>query len=287
MSYGTALRDEVRSPGTTPLIGIYDMYSASVVARHYDGFFVSGFGFAASHYGLPDIGFIAWPDMVAFVERLRLAFPSHHLLVDIDDGYVDPEVACHVVQRLERIGASGVILEDQKRPRRCGHADGKQVLPLEEYLEKLNLVLESRRDLVVVARTDATEESDILRRAEALAETDADVVLVDGVRSVEWIKRIRKVVGDKPLLFNQIAGGKSPRLSLSELTDLECQVAIYSTPCLFAAHAAIDSALTDLKQSDGRLPEFVPAEGIGVQRSTELLEKNISRHHPVHEPAVV
>ncbi|GAA2457276.1 oxaloacetate decarboxylase [Streptomyces pulveraceus] len=287
MRYGTALREEVRSPGTTPLIGIYDMYSASVVARHYDGFFVSGFGFAASHYGLPDIGFIAWPDMVAFVERLRLAFPSHHLLVDIDDGYVDPEVACHVVQRLERIGASGIILEDQKRPRRCGHADGKQVLPLEEYLEKLNLVLESRRDLVVVARTDATEESDILRRAEALAETDADVVLVDGVRSVEWIKRIRRVVGDKPLLFNQIAGGKSPRLSLSELADLECQVAIYSTPCLFAAHAAIDSALTDLKQSDGRLPEFVPAEGIGVQRSTELLEKNISRHHPAPEPMAV
>ncbi|MEU6922146.1 MULTISPECIES: isocitrate lyase/PEP mutase family protein [unclassified Streptomyces] len=287
MRYGTALREEVRSPGTTPLIGIYDMYSASVVARHYDGFFVSGFGFAASHYGLPDIGFIAWPDMVAFVERLRLAFPSHHLLVDIDDGYVDPEVACHVVQRLERIGASGIILEDQKRPRRCGHADGKQVLPLEEYLEKLNLVLESRRDLVVVARTDATEESDILRRAQALAETDADVVLVDGVRSVEWIKRIRRVVGDKPLLFNQIAGGKSPRLSLSELADLECQVAIYSTPCLFAAHAAIDSALTDLRQSDGRLPEFVPAEGIGVQRSTELLEKNISRHHPAPEPVAV
>ncbi|MFE6668398.1 oxaloacetate decarboxylase [Streptomyces sp. NPDC057697] len=287
MRYGTALREEVRSPGTTPLIGIYDMYSASVVARHYDGFFVSGFGFAASHYGLPDIGFIAWPDMVAFVERLRLAFPTHHLLVDIDDGYVDPEVACHVVQRLERIGASGVILEDQKRPRRCGHADGKQVLPLEEYLEKLNLVLESRQDLVVVARTDATEEADILRRAEALAETDADVVLVDGVRSVEWIKRIRRVVGDKPLLFNQIAGGKSPRLSLSELTDLDCQVAIYSTPCLFAAHAAIDSALTDLKQSDGRLPEFVPAEGIGVQRSTELLEKNISRHHPAPEPVTV
>ncbi|GGV89437.1 carboxyvinyl-carboxyphosphonate phosphorylmutase [Streptomyces gelaticus] len=287
MRYGTALREEIRSPGTTPLIGIYDMYSASVVARHYDGFFVSGFGFAASHYGLPDIGFIAWPDMVAFVERLRPAFPAHHLLVDIDDGYVDPEVACHVVQRLERIGASGVILEDQKRPRRCGHADGKQVLPLEEYLEKLDLVLESRRDLVVVARTDATEEADILRRAEALAETEADVVLVDGVRSVEWIKRIRKVVGDKPLLFNQIAGGKSPRLSLSELTDLECQVAIYSTPCLFAAHAAIDSALTDLKVSDGRLPEFVPSEGIGVQRSTELLEKNISRHHPAPEPVAV
>ncbi|MFD9816483.1 oxaloacetate decarboxylase [Streptomyces sp. NPDC059080] len=285
MTYGSALRDEIRSPGTTPLIGVYDMYSASIAATRYNGFFVSGFGFAASHYGLPDIGFIAWPDMVAFVERLRLAFPSHHLLVDIDDGYVDPEVACHVVQRLERGGASGVILEDQMRPRRCGHADGKLVLPLDTYLEKLNLVLESRQDMLVVARTDATEESDILRRAEALAGTGADVVLVDGVRSVEWIRRIRKVIGDKPLLFNQIAGGKSPRLSLSELTDLDCQVAIYSTPCLFAAHTAIDAALESIQNSDGRLPEFAGSGAIGVQGSTELLEKNISRHHPARRTA--
>ncbi|GGO97048.1 isocitrate lyase/PEP mutase family protein [Wenjunlia tyrosinilytica] len=279
MRHGSILREEILAPGTSPLIGIYDMYSASIAARHYNGFFVSGFGFAASHYGLPDIGFIAWPDMVGFVERLRLAFPTHHLLVDIDDGYVDPEVACHVVQRLERIGASGVILEDQKRPRRCGHADGKQVLPLEEYLDKLEMVLKSRRDLVVVARTDATEDEDILRRAAALAETDADVVLVDGVRSVEWIHRIRRVLGGKPLLFNQIAGGKSPRLSLTELAELGVDVAIYSTPCLFAAHTAIDSALIELKSSDGRLPDTRAGGTIGVKGSTELLEKNLSRHH--------
>ncbi|MFD3698395.1 oxaloacetate decarboxylase [Streptomyces sp. NPDC058646] len=279
MTYGNKLRKQIAEPGTTPLIGVYDMYSASVTAGHYDGMFVSGFGFAASHYGLPDIGFIAWPDMMAFVQRLRGAFPRHHLLVDIDDGYVDPEVACHVVEGLERIGASGVILEDQKRPRRCGHADGKLVLPLDEYLEKLDMVLATRKDLVVVARTDATEEDDILRRAEALAGTDADVVLVDGVRSVEWIRRIREVVGSKPLLFNQIAGGKSPRLSLSELSDLGIDVAIYSTPCLFAAHQAMDTALTELQLADGRLPATDGADGIGIGESTRLLAKNIARHH--------
>ncbi|MBT2472146.1 isocitrate lyase/PEP mutase family protein [Streptomyces sp. ISL-66] len=279
MSYGNTLREEIVQPGTTPLIGVYDMYSASVAAGHYDGMFVSGFGFAASYYGLPDIGFIAWPDMMAFVQRLRGAFPRHHLLVDIDDGYVDAEVACHVVEGLERIGASGVILEDQKRPRRCGHADGKQVLPLEEYLEKLDMVLATRKDLVVVARTDATEEADILRRAEALAATDADVVLIDGVRSVEWIERIRAVVGGKPLLFNQIAGGKSPRLSLSELTDLGIDVAIYSTPCLFAAHRAIDTALAELRLADGRLPAAEDGQEIGVTESTRLVAKNIARHH--------
>ena len=279
MGYGDAFRDEVHNDNITPLIGIFDMYSASLAAQHYGGMFVSGFGFAASYYGLPDIGFIAWPDMVSFVQRLRLAFPQQHLLVDIDDGYVDPEVACHVVEHLERIGASGVILEDQKRPRRCGHVNGKQILPIEEYLEKLNLVLETRSELVVVARTDATEESEILRRAEILAASDADVLLVDGVRSVEWIRKVRGVVGGKPLLFNQIAGGLSPRLSLTELEELGVNVAIYSTPCLFAAHSAMANALTELRANDGRLGE-VKTDNVGVAASIALLERNLSRHHP-------
>lgn len=268
----------MRAESITPLIGVFDMFSASVAARHYDGLFVSGFGFAASHYGLPDIGFIAWPDMVSFVQRLRLAFPRHHLLVDIDDGYVDPEVACHVIEHLEGIGASGVIIEDQQRPRRCGHVDGKQILPLGEYLEKLQMVLETRRDLVVVARTDATEEGEIVRRAEALAATDADVVLVDGVRSAEWIRKVRAVTGGKPLLFNQIAGGRSPRFSLSDLEELGVSVAIYSTPCLFAAQSAMDQALARLIDDDGRLPA-VREGAVGVAGCLELLERNISRHH--------
>ncbi|RFS82165.1 carboxyvinyl-carboxyphosphonate phosphorylmutase [Actinomadura spongiicola] len=279
MEYGAELRREVLSDGVTPLIGVFDMFSASVAAKHYDGLFVSGFGFAASHYGLPDIGFIAWPDMVAFVQRLRLAFPGTHLLVDIDDGYGDPEVACHVVEHLEMIGASGVILEDQQRPRRCGHVDGKRILPLDEYLTKLDMVLKTRRDLVVVARTDATDEEEVLLRAKALAHTDADVVLIDGVRSVEWIRRVREVIGDKPLLFNQIAGGKSPRLSLPELAELGVNVAIYSTPCLFAAQTAMDEAMLRLKRDDGRLPEMAPG-AVGVKESLALLERNISRHHP-------
>jgi 2-methylisocitrate lyase-like PEP mutase family enzyme len=286
MRAGEKLRVDVRSSQVTPLIGVFDMFSASLTAQHYDGMFVSGFGFAASYYGLPDIGFIAWPDMVNFVQRLRVAFPHQHLLVDIDDGYVDPEVACHVVEHLERIGASGVILEDQKRPRRCGHVDGKQILPLQEYLEKLNLVLQTRGELLVVARTDATEESEILRRAEALAATDADMLLVDGVRSVDWIRKIRGVIGAKPLLFNQIAGGKSPRLSLTELEDLGVNATIYSTPCLFAAQTAIDNALLELRANDGRLPD-VKEGAVDVAASIALLERNISRHHKTRETVEV
>ena len=274
-SAGDRLRRDITTDSVTPLIGVHDMFSASVAARHYDGLFVSGFGFAASHYGLPDIGFIAWPDMVGFVQRLRLAFPRHHLLVDIDDGYADPEVACHVVGHLEAIGASGVVIEDQERPRRCGHVDGKRILPLGEYLEKLRLVLETRDELVVVARTDATEESEIMRRAEALAATDADVILVDGVRSAASLRKIQSVAGAKPLLFNQIAGGRSPRFSLGDLAELGVRMAIYSTPCLFAAQRAMEEAMTRLKRDDGRLEEG----SVGVADCLELLERNVSRHH--------
>src|ERR1700686_1684704 len=109
-------RQVIASGDTMPFIGVYDAFSASVAARYFPGLFVSGFGFAASYYGLPDIGFIAWPDILAFAQRLRTILPSHHLLVDIDDGYCDTEIACHVVSSLESLGAFGVILEDQKRP---------------------------------------------------------------------------------------------------------------------------------------------------------------------------
>ncbi|MFC6092717.1 isocitrate lyase/PEP mutase family protein [Saccharothrix lopnurensis] len=280
--YGEALRRAVASNRVTPVIGVFDMLSASVAARHYDALFVSGFGLAASHYGLPDLGFIAWPDVVSFVQRLRLVFPRHHLLVDIDDGYVDPEVACHVVRSLEQVGASGVVLEDQRRPRRCGHVGGKQVLPLPEYLEKLGRVLDTRTDLFVVARTDATEEPEMLRRAAALAGTDADAVLVDGVPSVEVIRGVREAAGATPVVFNQIAGGRSPRLDLADLAGLGVDVAIYSTPCLFAAHAAIDDALVELKRRDGALP----GGPVGVAESQALLARNTGdREVPVPRAA--
>ena len=163
-SPGNRMRAAVRQGQIKPFIGVYDVFSAALAGRHYDALFLSGFGFAASFYGLPDIGFITWSDMVSYVQRVRTVLPAHHLLVDIDDGYTDPDVACHVVSVLEASGASGVVLEDQKRPRRCGHFDGKQIMDLDEYLAKLRQVLATRRDLFVIARTDSSDPADIERR---------------------------------------------------------------------------------------------------------------------------
>ncbi len=271
------IEETIAAGGTVPFSGVYDAFSASIAARHSRGLFVSGFGFAASYYGLPDIGFIAWPDIVAFVQRLRAILPAHHLLVDIDDGYCDAEVACHVVSALESLGAFGVVLEDQKRPRRCGHYNGKQLLELDEYLGKLRRVLRARRDLFVVARTDSSDPADVRRRVVAFAEAGADAVLVDGLRDLRLIRELRDLAG-LPFVFNQIAGGKSPPCSLSELRDLGAPLVIYSTPCLFAAQEAIERALRDLHAADGYLPAPGPG-AVGVKDCTAVLNGNLRAGH--------
>jgi len=272
LSPGKRLREALGSRDILPFMGIYDVFSASLAGRHFDALFVSGFGFAASHYGLPDIGFITWSDIVAFVQRVRTVLPAHHILVDIDDGYCDPEVACHVVSLLETLGASGIILEDQKRPRRCGHFEGKQIMELEEYLNKLRKVLATRRDLFVVARTDSSDLQDIACRVQAFAEAGADAVLIDGLKNLATVRQLR-ALADRPLCFNQIAGGKSPSCTLSELRDVGVSLVIYSTPCLFPAQSAIEDAMNAIKTSDGSLA----GSRVGVQDCTKILSDNLAR----------
>ena len=272
LSPGQRMREAVRQGDITPFIGVYDVFSAGLAGKHFDALFISGFGFAASFYGLPDIGFITWSDIVAYVQRIRTVLPQHHLLVDIDDGYCDPEVACHVASVLEASGASGVVLEDQKRPRRCGHFEGKQIMELDEYLAKLRQVLSTRRDLFVIARTDSSDLADIERRVLAFADAGADAILVDGLKSLDTVRHLSAKV-KIPFCFNQIAGGKSPPCSLSELRQAGARVAIYSTPCLFAVQEAIEKSLVRLVKVDGSLAD----SPIGVKDCTRILNENLSR----------
>lgn len=274
VSKGTLLRESLKHGNAVPFIGVYDVFSASLAAETHPALFISGFGFSASHYGLPDAGFIAWSDLLDFVRRVIAVVPSHPVLVDIDDGYCDTAVACHVVKSLEHMGAAGVVLEDQARPRKCGHLDGKQILPLEEYLEKLRAVLACRNELFVVARTDAVEEADIKRRVVAFREAGADAVLADGIRSLDLLREIRGLV-DCPVAFNQIAGGKSPACRLGELAEHGASLIIYSTPCLFAAQSAVRRALAELVAADGSLAAAI-AQGQTLGACNEILNRNLS-----------
>lgn len=235
-----------------PFIGVYDAFSASIAGRSFDSVFLSGFGLAASQFGLPDVGFVTWQGMLDFAQRVRAVLPDHFILVDIDDGYGDKAVAAHMVQRLSAVGVSGVVLEDQKRPRSCGHLNGKQLLEVDDYCDKLAEVMRVRDDLLVVARTDASQPAEILSRAVAFAEVGADAILADGIDDLELVRELADTV-KKPVVYNMIAGGKSPDCTLSDLRNAGVSLAIYSTPCLFAAQGAIHESLSQLVDSGGRL----------------------------------
>lgn len=251
----TSLLSNIQNGEPTPFIGIYDTFSASLAAEKYSCMFVSGYGFAASYYGMPDIGFIAWTDLLNFVQRLRFAVPHTHLLVDIDDGYCDTEVARHVALQMEQMGVFGVVLEDQKRPRRCGHVGGKQILPLPEYLDKLKAVLATTKDLFVVARTDTCDPEDVLERVAAFSEAGAHAVLADGLKDLNMITKIKEVA-NCPVAFNQMSGGKSPNCNWTELKQHGASIIIYSTPCLFSAQGAIRKSLQTLMDSNGSLEQL-------------------------------
>ena len=251
---GVRLRQRLAEGRILPAIGVYDIFSATLAAQHAEAVFCSGYGFSASFYGLPDEGFITWTDMLHYVERMRTVLPDTHIVVDIDDGYGDAAVAANVVRRLEAAGASAVIFEDQKRPKKCGHLPGKEIAPLDDYLQRLKAVLDARTDLVVVARTDAEEFEEGLRRARAFTEAGADAVMVEGLVRPEQVIAVDQAVAKGAYVtVNLLQGGKTPPVTLTELSRLGANLVIYSTPCLFAAHEAIDDALRRLTAADGKL----------------------------------
>jgi len=277
-SFGENLRIHLRETESKPIpfIGVYDSFSSSISGKYADCLWLSGFGFSASFYGLPDIGFISWSDIVPYVQRIRTILPKHHILVDIDDGYCDIEVAAHVCLLLENSGASGIVLEDQKRPRSCGHFDGtKEIMDLDDFLIKLKKVLSVRKSkLFVIARTDSSEPEDIKRRLKAFSDAGADGLLVDGIKDLNFLKELvnwNREYKNLPFAFNQIAGGKTPPISLTQLQEIGLKIIIYSTPCLFAVQSALEGTMKYLKENDGTLPK----DSISVKECTAVLNENL------------
>jgi 2-methylisocitrate lyase-like PEP mutase family enzyme len=279
MGFGRQFEKRVYGGSILPLVGIYDVFSARLAARQFDGVFCSGFGYSASAYGLPDVGYLTWRDTCDFGMRIRHILPKTHILMDVDDGFGDENIASTLIRNLETIGVSAVMLEDQKRPRRCGHYEGKQILPPEEYAVKLKRVLSERNDIFVIARTDATEETDARRRAAYYAELGADGIMMEAIKDLGVIHDISRQVSC-PIMVNQIHGGKSPNWSLDELEDAGVSIVIYSTPCLFSAQYAIENYLTSL-----RLSQRLPDEGsVKISECTDLLNGLAG---PVAAPAQV
>ena len=249
------LASKLRTPGAfIAAPGIYDMVSARVADRfEFDCLYMTGFGVVASAYGVPDAGIATYTDMVAVVERIcdNITKP---VICDGDTGYGGLLNVRHTVRGYERAGASGIQLEDQEFPKKCGHTLGRRVIPMADMVGKIRVAADAREDanFLIVARTDARTTlglEEALRRAEAYARAGADVLFVESPESEDEMaltcKRLKESCG-KPLLINCVESGRTPVLPRARLRELGFGLAIDPATGLMAAVHALQKTYASL-----------------------------------------
>ena len=228
------LRERLKAPRILPTPGVYDALSALLAEQAgFEAVYLSGASLAHTRLGRPDIGLVTASEVENTLANIRerIALP---VIVDADTGYGNALNVMRTVKSLERAGASAIQLEDQTTPKRCGHLDGKSVIPAVEMVGKLRAALDARSspETLIIARTDVAAVEGFgaaLERAERYLEAGADVLFVEAPRSVEDMKAATaRFKGRAPLLANMVEGGKTPILPAAELEALGFAIVIFA-----------------------------------------------------------
>ena len=247
------LRNMLKSKKPLVIPGVYDALGAKITQKvGFEAMFQTGYGTSATLFGMPDYGFIGATETVDNARRICRAV-SVPVIVDSDTGYGNALSVWKLVKELESAGAAGIFLEDQRWPKRCGHMQGKEVIPQEEYTEKLSAALDAResKDFIIVARTDAraTEGLDAaIERGKQNKKTGANAVFVEAPRSLEEMKKIGKEI-NAPLVANMIEGGATPLSSAETLNKMGFKIILYPLSVLYANTFATMNILKELKKS--------------------------------------
>lgn len=234
--------------------GAYDAWSARMVeAAGFPAVYVTGYGVSASVLGAPDIGLISFAEMVTAVRNVCAA-TSVPVIADADNGYGGALNVVRTVREYEAAGAAAIQLEDQVMPKRCGHMEGKQLIPRDEMVAKIRAAVYARRnsDTVIIARTDAIAVNgydDAIDRAVAYREAGADVIFVEALRTREQIENAAQLVG-APLMANMVEHGKTPLDTAENLYRMGFRIAIYPVVLLYSATRAMQDVLATLKERE-------------------------------------
>ena len=247
------LKSMLKSKKPLVIPGVYDALGAKIAQKvGFDAMFQTGYGTSASLFGMPDYGFIGATETVDNARRICRAVQVP-VIVDSDTGYGNALSVWKLVKELESAGASGIFLEDQQWPKRCGHMQGKEVVSQEEYTEKLSAAIDARenKDFIIVARTDARATKGLdeaIERGKQNKKTGADVVFVEAPRSIDEMKKIGKEI-NAPLVANMIEGGATPLSSAESLSKMGFNIILYPLSVLYANTFATMNILTELKKS--------------------------------------
>jgi 2-methylisocitrate lyase-like PEP mutase family enzyme len=228
--------------------------------------YMTGAGTSAT-LGYPDYGLLTMTEMVSNASRIVKA-TGIPLISDADTGYGNELNVFRTVQEFEHAGVAAIHIEDQVFPKRCGHLDNKELIPLEDFLAKIRAAVDARRspDFCIIARTDARAVSglnDAVERANAALANGADIAFIEAPQSVEEMQAIPRLVKG-PCLLNMVRGGKSPEVSLQQAEAMGYAIAILPGVLLAGIIATCDRILASIKEIGGLPPPLVASSPTGI-----------------------
>jgi methylisocitrate lyase len=251
----------LKSGHTTIVPGAHDPLFALLAKRAgFEALYLSGAALSASH-GLPDLGLLTMEELLAATRAIVRA-TDLPLIVDGDTGYGETLNVLRLVSELEEAGAAAVQIEDQEMPKRCGHLEGKHLVTVDEMESRLRAVLHARRELLLIARTDArgvTGLEDAIARARRYEALGADVIFPEGLQSEAEFAAFRDALR-VPLLANMTEFGKTPYLTAARFKELGYEIVIYPVSSLrLAAQAAAEgfAALREAGTLEGLVPRML------------------------------
>ena len=268
-----ALARRIRVRNLTIAPGVFDMISAKVADRAgFDALYMTGYGIAASHMGLPDAGLVSYSDMLGRAARICEAVRTP-LIADADTGFGGLLNVHHTVRGYEAAGVAAIQIEDQEFPKKCGHAPGRRVVPLDDMLRKVEVAVEARDsdDFLIIARTDSRSSlglDEAIRRGQEFAKAGADVVFIEAPESEDEFERIGREV-DAPLLANMVEGGFSPVLPAETLARLGFAIAIYPGTGFLATAKTLEHVYAHLKTNGSSVA--LETERFSINEMHELM----------------
>ena len=246
------LRELVVAPKTLVAPGAQDALSAILVEQAgFDALFVGDYNASAVLLGRPDDGLVTLSEMADLVRTIT-SVVEIPLIADGGCGFGNALNVVRTVEEYERAGAAGITLEDQVFPKRCGHMEGKQVVPVDEMTAKIGAAVRARQDpdLVIIARTDAIYTGgmdEAVARGRAFAEAGADAFWADAVPTMDDLARLVREV-PLPVQVAMIEGGKTPHTATADLDEIGVAIELCGLTTLYAAAGGIRDALAALRR---------------------------------------
>ncbi len=232
--------------------GVWDALSARMAHQAgHEVAFLSGYSVSATLLGLPDFGYLTQMEMAEVARRVCRAAPGLMVIVDADTGYGNSLNTIRTVELWEAAGATGMFLEDQVWPKKCGHMAGKQVVPVEDWLSKLKAAVATRDHLHITARTDARAAvslEDAIDRARRALDVGVDAVFIEAPESLAELEQIAEALPGCVRVANMIESGKTPLLTPAELHDLGFDLIVAPLGGLYAAVKALRGAYATLAE---------------------------------------